>query len=443
MSNFYFSEALSIYSSVTDGTHDSPKPTSDGKKLITSKHIKGRNIDFETAYFISENDFELINKRSKVNQWDVIISMIGEYCGFCFIERNKLIDYAVKNVGLFKTGCELEAKWLYYYLNSPIGKLYLSKSKSGSSQPYLTLGGLRNLKILNCNNNLKRKIVSTLSALDDKIELNNKINAELEAMAKTLYDYWFVQFDFPDANGKPYKSSGGKMVYNEVLKREIPEGWEVKSLEYISDIVGGSTPSKEVDEHFTQTRGMPWITPKDLSLNTGNKYIEKGELNVTELGMKSASLRIMPKGTVLMSSRAPIGYMAISSNQVTTNQGFKSFVPKNGFPSEFIYYLVKNLLPQIVNNASGSTFKEVSGSVLKSLDVCIPGKKLIEEYHVKVSSIFIKQEIIERENQELSTLRDWLLPMLMNGQVSVGKAYGEVEEVLSVAAEDGALYKTK
>ena len=125
---------------VTDGTHDSPKQSDNGKPLITSKHIKKDEIDFDTAYLISEHDFNEINKRSKVDQWDVIISMIGAYCGFCFIESNEEIDYAVKNVGLFKAGSEANAKWLYYYLISPIGKAHLDAVKSGSTQPSAIYG---------------------------------------------------------------------------------------------------------------------------------------------------------------------------------------------------------------------------------------------------------------------------------------------------------------
>ncbi|WP_345765519.1 restriction endonuclease subunit S [Chryseobacterium endophyticum] len=116
-------------------------------------------------------------------------------------------------------------------------------------------------------------------------------------MAKTLYDYWFVQFDFPDENGKPYKSSGGKMIWNEILKREIPEGWGFQTIEELGTIVGGSTPSKASEENFSKN-DIPWITPKDLSQNIGNKFIARGEFDVTEKGFKEASLNILPANSV-------------------------------------------------------------------------------------------------------------------------------------------------
>jgi type I restriction enzyme S subunit len=310
-------------------------------------------------------------------------------------------------------------KYIYYLLN----RINFAPYITGSAQPKLNQENLNKIELRIHDLNTQNRIVSVLYAIDSKIALNNRINAELEAMAKTIYDYWFVQFDFPAPSpsgrageGSPYKSSGGKMVWSEELKREVPEGWEVGTLLDLGDIVGGSTPPREVNEYFCNN-GTAWITPKDLSLNQGNKFITKGELDVSESGIKAASLNIMPKGTILLSSRAPIGYLAISREKVTTNQGFKSFVPSKGYSTEYVYYTIKNMIPTIENNAAGSTFKEVSASTLKSIKVCLAQKEVIEEYNKRVRAIFNRQNLLELENQHLSSLRDWLLPMLMNGQV--------------------------
>lgn len=213
---------------ITDGTHDSPKEQKTGKHLITSKHIKGRNVDFETAYLISEEDFNKINLRSKVEQWDVIISMIGEYCGFSFVERNQNIDYAVKNVGLFKTGSKNKAFWLYYFLNSKIGRFILETNKSGTSQPYLTLGFLRELSILYPNSEKEaNQIVELLGSLDDKIDLLHRQNKTLEQLAETLFRQWFVEeaeesweeITFGDLI-KPQK--GKNLTKSEAVEGEFP-----------------------------------------------------------------------------------------------------------------------------------------------------------------------------------------------------------------------------
>ena len=275
-----------------------------------------------------------------------------------------------------------------------------------------------------------------LSALDAKIELNARLNATLESMAKTLYDYWFVQFRPPPASPKwdmktfhnnqispvPFgggaEGGGGGLVWNDELKRKTPLGWGVGTLNDIGTITGGSTPPRENDDYF-DVNGTAWITPKDLSLNSGNKFITKGETGVSEKGLKVASLTIMPKGTILLSSRAPIGYMAIAREAVTTNQGFKSFIPNKGYSIPFIYYTVKNAIPTIVNHSTGSTFKEASASVLKSISICLPPVSITEKFKDNVDAIFERQNNLELESQRLRSLRDWLLPMLMNGQVTI------------------------
>ena len=274
-----------------------------------------------------------------------------------------------------KPGFDLD--YIFYSLKLELKRL--KEKAQGSQTKFLTMPLLNDISIAKLDLSSQQKISSVLSVLDSKKELNNRINTELEAMAKTLYDYWFVQFDFPDKDGKPYKTSGGKMVWNEELKREIPDGWTSGTLLDLGAIVGGSTPPREIDDYFT-TKGTAWITPKDLSLNTGNKFITKGELDVSDKGIKVASLNIMPKGTILLSSRAPIGYLAISREQVTTNQGFKSFVPKKSYTTEYVYYAIKNMIPTIENNSAGSTFKEVSGSTLKAIKICLPDTGIIKSY---------------------------------------------------------------
>ncbi len=313
----------------------------------------------------------------------------------------------------------VDIDYIYYALKLELKRL--KEKAQGSQTKFLTMPILTSIGLRNIGYDEQVTISKTLSKIDKKIQLNNKINAELEAMAKLIYDYWFVQFDFPDVNGKPYKLSGGKMVYNDELKREIPDGWTNGTLHNLGQIVGGSTPSTKDSTNFSDS-GTPWITPKDLSKNKSNKFITSGEQDVSEQGIKSASLKVYPKNTVLMSSRAPIGYMAIARDGLTTNQGFKSFIPNKGYSSKFIFYTVKNVMKTIVQYSSGSTFKEVSGTTLKTVKVCLPKAEVAEHYSNKVESVFERQNLLELENEKLTELRDWLLPMLMNGQVIIKDA---------------------
>lgn len=324
--------------------------------------------------------------------------------------------YWPHNTALYVTTFKGNDPKYIYYLLTCLGRI---RTSDKSAVPGVNRNELHEMAIpAITDKNEQQKIAAVLSALDAKIDCNNRINAELEAMAKTLYDYWFVQFDFPDANGKPYKSSGGKMVYNATLKREIPAGWDDGTLEDLGRIVGGSTPTTENPDNFTHN-GTPWITPYDLSGNQGNKFITRGVQDVSDQGIKSASLKKHPAGTVLLSSRAPIGYMAIARNELTTNQGFKSFVPTSGYSTAFIYYTVKSSLKTITQYASGSTFKEISGAVLKTVKICLPKTGVGDHFTNAVERIFKRQDLLEQENQQLAQLRDWLLPLLMNGQVTV------------------------
>lgn len=332
-----------------------------------------------------------------------------------------------KRQPLFISTLFLSLYFDYYNLTTQYENL---RSLSSGVRKNLNSNDIKKFKISIPSLPTQQKIAAILSALDDKIELNNKINEKLEQQAKLLYDYWFVQFDFPVASTSTateraypepiegYKSSGGKMIWNETLKREIPEGWEVKRLGEIGTIIGGSTPSKAIKEKFSKN-DIPWITPKDLSQNKGNKFISKGEFDVTERGIKEASLNILPVNSVLMSSRTPIGYLAINRYDCTTNQGFKSIVCDKGYPFEYVFYVLKQYMPLIEANASGSTFMEISTSVLRSIKILSPQKSIINQFEKRISKIFQKQNSLESQNQQLSALQDWLLPMLINGQVKV------------------------
>lgn len=195
--------------------------------------------------------------------------------------------------------------------------------------------------------------------------------------------------------------------------------WEQGTIADLGNVVGGSTPSKAKPEYYT-SNGIAWITPKDLSGNK-SKFISKGESDITPAGLQNSSAVIMPRGTVLFSSRAPIGYIAIAKNEITTNQGFKSVVPHPHIGTAFVYCFLKHNLPKIESMASGSTFKEVSGSVMKAIPAVIPAKGILMNFSTITQPLFDQQELLEAENQRLAQLRDALLPKLMSGEIDVSE----------------------
>lgn len=399
---------------VFDGTHDTPKPVSNGYKLLTSKHIMNNYLDTDSAYYISEEDYNEINKRSQVRKWDVLFSMIGSVGAVYLVTEDK-IDFAIKNMGVFSCEEEYRAKWLFFYLQSPYAQNIIRNYLNGAVQKFIPLGMLRDFPIPEMEKKDKQ-VVDLLWEINQKMINNDAICFELEEMAKTIYDYWFLQFEFPNEEGKPYKTSGGKMVWNEELKRKIPYMWTCGQVCDLGEIVAGGTPSTKHDDYYTKY-GIAWITPYDLS-NTNDKYIAHGERDITEKGLRNSSAKLMPKGTVLLTSRAPIGYLGIAVNELCTNQGFKSIVPNEKYGSEFIYYTIYSMLPLIKSLGTGSTFTEISKEVVSNIKIVLPNQNVIRAFEKVVQPMAQQREILEKENQELTSLRDFLLPLLMNGQVS-------------------------
>lgn len=272
---------------------------------------------------------------------DTLVSNIRPY--FKKIWKATFSGGCSADVLVFKAKENVSKEYLYYVLADDEFFKYSMTTSKGTKMPRGDKTSIMNYPVKLPPLPTQQKIAAILSSLDDKIELNNKINTNLEQQAQALFKNWFVDFE-------PF---GGKM----------PEGWKVGKLSEIGTIVGGSTPSKAKKDYYTNN-GIAWITPKDLS-NDKSKFISHGETDITELGFENSSAIKMPKGTVLYSSRAPIGYIAIAKNEVTTNQGFKSVIPDPNVGNAYIYYFLKSNFELIDNMASGSTFKEISGTAMK------------------------------------------------------------------------------
>ena len=284
-------------------------------------------------------------------------------------------------------------KYLYYFLknSSTVAELQLLAETRSGTFPQITFSEVANLTIPVPSLAVQEVIVQTMQCLEDKITCNEQINDNLEQQAQSYFQELFVDTADPE--------------------------WAIGTISDLGTIVGGSTPSKAKPEYYTES-GIAWITPKDLSINK-SKFVSHGENDITELGLKNSSAAIMPEGTVLFSSRAPIGYIAIAAGEVTTNQGFKSVVPKPEIGTPFVYFFLKNTLPVIEGMASGSTFKEVSGSTMKNVPAVIPDAETLAKFSDFCAPIFAQQRILEEQNQSLATLRDNLLPKLMSGEIDV------------------------
>ena len=341
---------------------------------------------------------------------------------------------------------ELDGEFLYFWLNTKQAKRYFENNAGGSGQRCsLSLNVLKEIPLLLPEIKEQKSIAKVLSDLDAKIELNNRINRELEQMARTLYDYWFVQFDFPDGDGRPYKSSGGKMVYNQELKREIPVGWEVKELGDITSFISRGISPKYLDEG-----GVCVLNQKCIRNNTVNycdarrndnlkRNAEAKRVFLYDVLVNSTGVGTL--GRVAIINRLNEKFVTVDSH-VTIVRANEEIINKFYFG----FSLIKKQL-EIERFANGSTGQvELSRAQLESLKVIVPNNDTQIRYEIIYKKNLERMASNTDENQHLSSLRDWLLPMLMNGQVTVPGVYEMKKDVagedLSLAAEEGIDYKS-
>lgn len=307
---------------------------------------------------------------------------------------------------------ETNTDFLYYKLNSISFAPYIT----GSAQPKLNKENLLNIELYIPSKEHQDKIAKVLTLLDQKIQTNNQINQELEAMAKTLYDYWFVQFDFPDQNGNPYKSSGGKMVYHPELKREIPEGWGVETLrDFESKIITGKTPSKANSDNFGGE--IPFITIGDIR---GNTFIYSTSESLTDLGASVQQNKYLPEGSLCVSCIATVGEIGFTTEWSHTNQQINSIVFEDETNRYYLYFALKNYFENANASAkTGNTFANMNKEDFLGIRIILPNKEIKNNFHEISDPYFAQIKCLQGQNQELTQLRDWLLPMLMNGQAKV------------------------
>ncbi|CAN5187929.1 restriction endonuclease subunit S [soil metagenome] len=351
---------------------------------------------------------------------------------YAYVNVNKPEDYVVstKLMVLRNKTTEVLTKYVYYFLTyeGTLDYLQMRAENRIGSFPQITFDIVKILELNVPDHKTQKKIVHVIHSIDSKIETNIRINTELETMAKTLYDYWFVQFDFPDKNGKPYKTSGGKMAWNEVLKREIPSDWQDGELQEIANIKMGQSPPGE--SYNDDGEGMIFFQG---CTDFGNRFPSVRQFT-------KAPTRFAKDGDILLSVRAPVGTLNIAKEDCCIGRGLAALNSKDNCIA-YLFGVMINL-KQIFDrrNVDGTTFGSITKDDLFSLKVVKPEKDILKKYHAIINPAFQKQNKIELENQKLSELRDWLLPMLMNGQVKVGDIE---DEILNIAAEPELAYLTK
>ena len=385
--------------SVRDGTHDTPKPTEKGYPLVTSKAIRRGKVYLDECYLISQKDFDKINKRSLVERWDVLMTMIGTV-GRLLLVKDKP-DYAIKNIALFKIGNELKAKWLYYYLKMSSVQNYFEMIANGTSQHFIGLGHMRKLKIPDVTVS-SMKITSILSTYDSLIENNTKRIRFLEKMAENLYKEWFVRFRFP----------GHEKVE---MENGLPKGWKIKRIKDYGRIETGKTPSMQVPEYY----GGKYLFIKTPDMH-GGVFVCSTEETLSELGNKTQPKKLLPPLSVMVSCIGSAGIVALNAKSAHTNQQINSIIPSDIANIEWLYFTCKDLKSTIeLFGATGATMTNLSKGKFEKLKVLEPPITLRSVFHEKVSSMFKLILKLEYKNTLLARQRDLLLPRLMSGKLEV------------------------
>ena len=339
---------------------------------------------------------------------DILITAVGTIGNLYFVNTDTPFYYKDGNIIQFTdfSSC-VYSKYLFYVMKSPFFKKQIEYSLIGAVQKALTMVMLSEIKIPLPPLDEQIKTATVLSTIDDKISTNAVVVTELEAMAKALYDYWFVQFDFPDENGKPYRTSGGEMVWNEQLKREIPKGWEVGRLCDIANITMGQSPTGEsyndIGDGLIFYQGR---TDFGLSFPTPRMYT-------------TAPTRFAQKGDILLSVRAPVGDLNFAMEDCCIGRGLAALNSKLGSQMHLFYTLTGFQQIFKVMDGDGTTFGSITKDILFGMAVVIPSDEILKCFDKMVKPIELKIEKCEEEIRELTKLRDWLLPMLMNGQARV------------------------
>ena len=363
-----------------------------GIRLVRGKNITSRALRWgdDTRWW---NDFTQKLDRYYLQENDIVIGMDGSLVGknYARIYAEDLPLLLVQRVACIRAKEGVDQDYLWSCIASSRFEQYIDAVKTGTSIPHISGKQIGEYEIPLLTLDDQKKIGTIATLLEEKIRCNNKINDNLQQQAYAYFLQLFIE------NADP--------------------SWRVGTIADLGTVVGGGTPSKAKPEYYTDD-GIAWITPKDLSIDK-SKFIAHGENDISELGYRNSSATMMPAGTVLFSSRAPIGYIAIASNEVTTNQGFKSVVPHPEIGTPFVYYFLIHNLPLIESKASGSTFKEVSGSVMKSVEAVIPDGNTIAKFNDFCRPVFEMQEKLEQQNRKLAAMRDSLLPRLMSGEIDV------------------------
>lgn len=399
---------------VYDGLHSTPKKTKEGPIYLGVDAITddGKIAPNQFSH-LSEKDYRKWTKRVTPQYGDIVFSYEATLGRYALIPKGFYGCLGRRLAVIRNESPYINTTWLYYYFRSAEWANFIqSKIVKGSTVNRISIEDFPYYTIPYVPIEIQKLIADVLSGIDRKIQINIAVNDNLERQVKLLYDYWFTQFDFPNENGKPYRSSGGKMVWNEQLKREIPVGWSVRPLSKLCNILLGGTPSREIHEYWNGN--IHWLNSGEVAQFPIIYSAER----ITQKGLDNSPAKLMPKGTTIVSITGNIrtSYLAIDT---CANQSVVGVLESDIMKYPFLYQYLFRLISLFTTISTGNCQQHINKGTIEDALVVVPNNTVLTHYYQIVNPLYEMITKTSFECQRLIQIRDWLLPMLMNGQATV------------------------
>lgn len=400
LSNFY------------DSLHKTPKVYStSGYPMIRVKDIETGFLNISQTANVSEVDYLEFTKKYKPTVGDIIITRVGTYGNVALVVKDENFCLGQNTVVLNPIRKTIDNKYLFYALRDPYVQQQIESKVTGSTQKTISLKSLKEIEVKRFDYKKEILIGKFLYNIDNKIEINKKIIANLEELSQTLFKHWFVDFEFPDKDGNPYKSSGGEI--NDT--NNLPPNWKYQSAKDIYTINIGKTPPRKLTELFNTKNGIDWVSISDMKAD--GPFINITKENLSESAVKEYRVKLVPKNSVLLSFKLTIGRVKITNKELATNEAIAHFVT-NKINSIYTYLYLKNFNFESLGNTS-SIANAINSKIVKEMPILVPTSEILEKFKEIITPIFEKIELQQKENILLTQLRDTLLPKLMSGEIEI------------------------
>ena len=433
----------------------------EGIPVLMPANIAGNRVDLSNIARINQSDADRLSKHI-VKVGDIVYSRRGDVTKKALITKSEEGMFCGTGCLLVRPGKEIDSRFLTYHLSTPQNQEWIKRHAIGATMPNLNTSILSNVPLIVPSKSTQKAIAHILGSLDDKIELNRQMNETLEAMAQALFKSWFVDFDpvmdnalaagnpIPDAlkakaeqrqqlhdteagqNNSPASAHHAHFPNAFEFHEDmgwIPEGWEISNAGNEFTTVGGATPSTKTPE-FWDDGQINWTTPKDLSGNASKILLDTGR-KITKLGLQKISSGLLPVDTVLMSSRAPVGYLALAKVPVAINQGYIAMKCDIKLTPEFAIQWAEANMDEIKQRSGGTTFSEISKKNFREIQLTVPNAPVINIFSEHVKGLYNQITQLTINIETLSKLRDTLLPKLLSGELRIPDAEKLIEESVS------------